>query len=426
VLLFILCIPSSLAGGVGRAMDPLLQEEYCKNFTYGNKDKEFFSPGFPRDYPPGIKCFRTISADYGYFVRVDFRDSFYIEPPTNEGNCDYDYLEIRDGDQGYSPLKNKFCGSDFPPVIISSGSSLWLRFVSDGTIEYSGFKAVYDFIRNPLEIIPNISKCEFEYGGAMDFIGSSNISSEQMNHSRTYSVPVDCTWIIRAEEGKHIYLQFPEYDLEMPNDCNYNFIQIFDGKTDIEHRKKNLCGSVADNYVSETDILYVRFYADEKGLGSEFVAVFTQMQKVEDSDECPNKDTFYDCDDTYCIDKSLVCNGIRNCRFGWDEESCTVGGDSLPLDMTEPHVIIILLLLILIIIGMCAGMIYNLHRKLSVDKEDILESRRSLASLADSRITLDDVPSPSKSRASRVTAEDINGCYVPQPPDGGFPFASKS
>ena len=47
------------------------------------------------------------------------------------------------------------------------------RFVSDGTIEYSGFKAVYDFIRNPLEIIPNISKCQFEYGGAMDFIGET-------------------------------------------------------------------------------------------------------------------------------------------------------------------------------------------------------------------------------------------------------------
>ena len=96
LLLLTFCIPSSLAGGVGRAMDPLLQEEFCKNFTYGNPvTKEFFSPGFPRDYPPGIKCFRTISADYGYFVRVDFRDYFNIEPPTNEGNCDYDYLEVR-------------------------------------------------------------------------------------------------------------------------------------------------------------------------------------------------------------------------------------------------------------------------------------------------------------------------------------------
>ena len=75
-------------------MDPQLQEEYCKNFTYGNGRSEFFSPGFPRNYPPGIKCFRTITADYGYFVRIDFRDYFNIEPPTNEGNCDYDFLEV--------------------------------------------------------------------------------------------------------------------------------------------------------------------------------------------------------------------------------------------------------------------------------------------------------------------------------------------
>ena len=36
-------------------------------------------------------CF---SADFGHFVRVDFRDYFDIEPATNEGNCDYDYLEV--------------------------------------------------------------------------------------------------------------------------------------------------------------------------------------------------------------------------------------------------------------------------------------------------------------------------------------------
>ena len=34
-------------------------------------------------------------ANLVYFFRVDFRDYFNIEPPTNEGNCDYDYLEVR-------------------------------------------------------------------------------------------------------------------------------------------------------------------------------------------------------------------------------------------------------------------------------------------------------------------------------------------
>ena len=42
------------------------------------------------------------------------------------------------------------------------------------TIEYGGFKAVYDFIPNPMEIVPFIPKCEFEIGGNMDFIGKKS------------------------------------------------------------------------------------------------------------------------------------------------------------------------------------------------------------------------------------------------------------
>ena len=60
------------------------------------------------------------------------------------------------------------------------------------------------------------------------------------------------------QEEKKIYLQFPLYQLEEPNDCNFNFIQIFDEKTDIEHRKRYFCGSVAEAYQSETDVLFVR------------------------------------------------------------------------------------------------------------------------------------------------------------------------
>ena len=81
--------------------------ELCKNFTQGNPERmEFASPlyGHGHEYPKDLTCFRTITADHGYFVRIDFRDIFNVEPASNEGNCDYDYLEIRDGDQGYSPL----------------------------------------------------------------------------------------------------------------------------------------------------------------------------------------------------------------------------------------------------------------------------------------------------------------------------------
>ena len=55
------------------------------------------------------------------------------------------------------------------------------------------------------------------------------------------------------------YLQFPHYELREPNDCNFNFIQIFDEKTDIEHRKRNFCGSVAESFQSESDVLFIRY-----------------------------------------------------------------------------------------------------------------------------------------------------------------------
>ena len=82
---------------------------------------------------------------------------------------------------------------------------------------------------------------------------------------------------------------------------------------------------------------------------------------------------------TYCSDESLFCNGVRNCKFGWDEESCTVEGGGIPLDLTVPENVIIICLLLAIVIGMCSGMIYNLVRKLGEDKEDVLASREKVA-----------------------------------------------
>ena len=101
-LVFVDC---AVGGALVKHRDPTLINELCKNFTQGNAEKmEFASPQYSHEYPQELTCFRTITADHGYFVRIDFRDRFNVEPPSNEGNCDYDYLEIRDGDQGYSPL----------------------------------------------------------------------------------------------------------------------------------------------------------------------------------------------------------------------------------------------------------------------------------------------------------------------------------
>lgn len=75
-------------------------------------------------------------------IVIEFRDQFYLEESPN---CEYDYLEIRNGQYGYSDLLKKLCGQDFPEDIESTDRYLYLRFRSDESIEYSGFRAVYRF-----------------------------------------------------------------------------------------------------------------------------------------------------------------------------------------------------------------------------------------------------------------------------------------
>ena len=42
----------------------------------------------------------------------------------------------------------------------------------------------------------------------------------------------------------------------------------------------------------------------------------------------------------YLSHLSSVCNGVRNCKGGWDEEGCGPEGSAIPLDFTAAHVML--------------------------------------------------------------------------------------
>jgi hypothetical protein len=61
-------------------------------------------------------------------------------------NCKYDYLEIRDGEYGYSPLIGRYCESiPLEPPLQTTGSVMWIKFFSDDSIQLDGFKLSYEF-----------------------------------------------------------------------------------------------------------------------------------------------------------------------------------------------------------------------------------------------------------------------------------------
>lgn len=55
--------------------------------------------------------------------------------------CAYDHLEVYDGPDSLAPILGRFCGSKKPDPVVASGSSLFLRFYSDASVQRKGFQA---------------------------------------------------------------------------------------------------------------------------------------------------------------------------------------------------------------------------------------------------------------------------------------------
>ena len=57
--------------------------------------------------------------------------------------CAFDYIEVYDGPGTYSPKLGKYCGNGIPDQFRSSTNELLVIFVTDNSIQYSGFAAAY-------------------------------------------------------------------------------------------------------------------------------------------------------------------------------------------------------------------------------------------------------------------------------------------
>ncbi|XP_014478518.1 PREDICTED: uncharacterized protein LOC106746426 [Dinoponera quadriceps] len=345
----------------------------CEKFQIGDDAKgEFYSPNYPDPYPNHIDCVRVLEADKGMLLKLDFRDKFKIE---DSPNCHFDFLEVRDGQHGYSNLLGNFCGPNFPPEITSKTRYLWLHFHSDENIEGEGFRAVWTMIPRPTHpgVPPEPEPCIVNVTGMQAIIQSKDVE-ERKNLADKEGVALDCMWVIRVQEGWKIQLTFDSFKLQRPNECEANFVDIFKERTDMSSREKNFCGSIADTVVLSNNIAHMRFYAEPKAANSTFEAVMTAVRDKE-SGERSCKENEYDCEDATCIAAELQCNGRGNCRFRWDEDDATCSKKKARL-IDSQHIVIILVVFSLIMFGMSFAFVFNCVRKLVRDHRIIQEHIR--------------------------------------------------
>uniref|UniRef100_A0A8C2FCN4 Metalloendopeptidase n=1 Tax=Cyprinus carpio TaxID=7962 RepID=A0A8C2FCN4_CYPCA len=203
------------------------------------------SPNWPDKYPSRKECTWDISATPGHRVKISFNE-FEIE---QHQECAYDHLEAFDGDSDKTPILSRLCGSKIPEALISTGNRMYLRFISDASVQRKGFQATHS------------SEC----GGRLKAEArQKNLYSHAQFGDNNYPSHADCEWLITAESGYSIELTFTTFEVEEEADCGYDFIELYDGYDTGAHKLGRFCGSgPREELYSAGDAVLIHFHSDD-------------------------------------------------------------------------------------------------------------------------------------------------------------------
>ncbi|XP_032046012.1 neuropilin-2 isoform X3 [Aythya fuligula] len=236
------------------------------------------SPGYPNDYPSHQNCEWVIYApEANQKIILNFNPHFEIE----KHDCKYDFIEIRDGDSEAADLLGKHCGNIAPPTIISSGSSLYIKFTSDYARQGAGFSLRYEIYKTGSE------DCSRNFT-------ASNGTIESPGFPDKYPHNLDCVFTIIAKPKTEILLHFLLFDLEHDplqageGDCKYDWLDIWDGIPQVGPLIGRYCGTKMPSDIrSTTGVLSLTFHTDlavaKDGFSAQYYLI---QQEVPENFQC--------------------------------------------------------------------------------------------------------------------------------------------
>ncbi|XP_075714976.1 bone morphogenetic protein 1 [Rhinoderma darwinii] len=286
------------------------------------------SPNYPDDYRPNKDCKWKLRVAEGYNIGIVFQ-SFEIE---RHDSCAYDFLEIRDGDSETSPLIGRYCGYDKPEDFKSSGNKLFIRFVSDGSINKAGFSLHYfkevDECSRPnkggcaqrcvntlgsykcacepgYELAPDKKSCAATCGG---FLTKLNGTISSPGFPKEYPPNKNCVWQLVAPTQFRITLTFQHFETEGNDVCKYDYVEVRSGLTSDSKLLGKFCGQELPPVISsQYNNMRIEFKSDNTVSKKGFKATY-----YSDKDECSrdNGGCQHECVNTQ---GSYICS----CRSGF-------------------------------------------------------------------------------------------------------------
>uniref|UniRef100_A0A8C3AQ23 Neuropilin n=1 Tax=Cyclopterus lumpus TaxID=8103 RepID=A0A8C3AQ23_CYCLU len=223
------------------------------------------SPGYPGAYPPSQQCVWVITApEPGQKILINFNPHFDLE----DRDCKYDYVEVYNGGDELSPMLGKFCGKIAPSPIISSGSQLLIKFVSDYETHGAGFSVRYEVFKTGPE-------CSRNFTAPRGVVKTPGFPEKYPNN-------LDCTFMIFAPKMSEIVVEFDSFDMEPDTTpppgalCRYDWLEIWDGFPAVGPHIGRYCGQTSPGrVVSYTGILSMTITTDNAIAREGFSANYT-------------------------------------------------------------------------------------------------------------------------------------------------------
>ncbi|XP_072095764.1 scavenger receptor cysteine-rich domain-containing protein DMBT1-like [Mobula birostris] len=272
----------------------------CGGYLY-NLDGSFLSPGYPYSYSNSETCVWYIRVSHRYIIDLWFTD---IDLEVSS-SCHYDYVAIYDGPSTAYNLLEKLCRAS-NGTFTSSSNSMTVHFRTDSSVTRRGFAANYRSLP-----INNGYSC----GGFLDEAFGSIMSP---NYPNLYPNSAECTWYIRTNSSKVIYLRITDLELEAPSSCSFDFVAVYDGPTRNSPLLDKFCREPNSAFTSSSNSMTVYFRTDGSVTRRGFTASYHTL---------PSNYAILTCSTNYMdakVDKSyLSILGFNESSLHLNDQSCT-------------------------------------------------------------------------------------------------------
>ncbi|XP_071518249.1 LOW QUALITY PROTEIN: uncharacterized protein Culd [Panulirus ornatus] len=268
------------------------------------------SPFFPELYPKEHWMEYHLHADEpSARIKVNFLD-FQLSP--------WSFVEVQDTNRSRVAAFN---GNVFrPPILVSSGPELTIRFSSNGETA-RGFNLKYAFVdADSLAIFPAITDC----GGFVTNFGGTITMMKMAKDDRNFTM-YDCVWIVQPPQNyafkSHLSIRVVQFE-DMVEGTR---VEVRQGVTSEDYLLEEVGGVAETSGREHVAALDTGFYVRLKGAfsrDSKLAIVYTSFSYL---GSCYTL-TDLMCHNHRCIPKMLRCDGFDHCGDSSDEPPSCYGG----------------------------------------------------------------------------------------------------